>query len=224
VRTTGETLRTELRELIVAAWSTSGETPLRVSEIYSTAEAGIIAVPCREENSLHVQAEGVKLEILRDDGSPCNSGEEGRVVLTSLHNFAMPLIRYEIGDRAVFGPACRCGRFLSVLAAIPGRARDMLTMSDGQHRFPYYAHNTMMQVDAIVQHQVAQTDLDQVEIRLVVRRPLTVMEETHVIGAATLGLGGAHKVQLVYRSEILRQASGKFAEFVNEFENPPTPS
>jgi len=224
VRTTGETLRTELRELIVAAWSTSKETPLRVSEIYSTAEAGIIAVPCREENSLHVQSEGVKLEILRDDGSPCKTGEEGRVVLTSLHNFAMPLIRYEIGDRAVFGPACRCGRFLPVLAAIPGRARDMLTMPDGQHRFPYYAHNTMMQVDAIVQHQVAQTDLDQVEIRLVVRRPLTVTEEAHIIGAATRGLGGAHKVQLVYRSEILRQASGKFAEFVNEFENPPTPS
>jgi phenylacetate-CoA ligase len=223
VRTTGETLSTELRELTIAAWSTKG-TPLRVSEIYSTAEVGIIAVPCREENSLHVQAEGVKLEILRDDGSACETGEEGRVVLTSLHNFAMPLIRYEIGDRAVFGPACRCGRFLPVLTAIPGRARDMLTMSDGQHRFPYYAHKTMMQVDAIVQHQVVQTDLDQVEIRLVVRRPLTVAEEAHVIGAATRGLGGAHKVQLVYRSEILRQASGKFAEFINEFENPPTPS
>jgi phenylacetate-CoA ligase len=219
VRTTGETLATGLRELAIAAWSTA-ETPLRVSEIYSTAEAGIIAVPCREENALHVQAEGVKLEILRPDGSPCATGEEGRVVLTALHNFAMPLIRYEIGDRAVLGPACRCGRSLPVLAAIPGRARDMLTLPDGQHRFPYYAHNTIMQVDAIVQHQVAQTALDQVEIRLVVRRPLTPTEETHIIAAATQGLGGAHQVRLVYRPEILRQPSGKFAEFINEFENP----
>jgi len=221
VRTTGEALSAELRELTIAAWGVK-ETPLRVSEIYSTAETGIIAVPCREENALHIQAEGVKLEILRDDGSPCKMGEEGRVVLTSLHNFAMPLIRYAIGDRAVFGPACRCGRSLPVLSAIPGRARDMLTMPDGKHRFPYYAHNTIMQVDAIVQHQVAQTALDQVEIRLAVRRPLTVAEEAHIIEAATQGLGSAHKVRVVYRSEILRQASGKFAEFINEFENPPT--
>lgn len=224
VRSTGEALNTELRELIIAAWSTAKETPLRVSEIYSAAETGIIAVPCQEENALHVQAEGVKLEILRDDGSPCKTGEEGRVVLTSLHNFAMPLIRYEIGDRAVFGPTCRCGRSLPVLAAIPGRARDMLTLPNGQHRFPYYAHGTMMQVDAIVQHQVAQTALNEVEIRLVVRRPLTATEEAHVAGAATRGLGGGHKVKLVYRPEILRQASGKFAEFINEFENPPMPT
>lgn len=173
VRTTGEALATELRELTVAGWSAAQETPLRVSEIYSAAETGIIAVPCREENALHVQAEGVKLEILRDDGSPCNTGEEGRVVLTPLHNFAMPLIRYEIGDRAVPGPACLCGRSLPVLTAIPGRARDMLTLPNGQRRFPYYGHNTIMQVAAIVQHQVAQTALDVVEIRLVVGRPLT---------------------------------------------------
>ena len=222
VRTTGEALAPQLRELTMAAWS-APEIPLRVSEIYSAAEAGIIAAPCREGNALHVQAEGVKLEILREDGGPCATGEEGRVVLTPLHNFAMPLIRYELGDRALLGPPCCCGRSLPVLAAIPGRARDMLTLPDGQHRFPYYAHNTMMQIDAIVQHQVAQTALDVVEIRLVVRRPLTVAEEAHVIGAATRGLGGAHKVRLVYRPEILRQASGKFAEFVNEFENPPTP-
>ena len=133
----------------------------------------------------------------------------------------MPLIRYEIGDRAVFGPPCACGRTLPVLAAIPGRARDMLTLPDGQRRFPYYAHNTIMQVDAIVQHQVAQTALDEVEIRLVVRRPLTPAEEAHIVAAASRGLGGAHRVRLAYRSEIPRQASGKFAEFTNEFANSP---
>ena len=221
VRTTGETLAPELRELTLSVWGEAGAGPLRVTEIYSSAETGVIAIPCREANALHVQAEGVRLEILRPDGSPCEPGEEGRVVLTSLHNFAMPLIRYEIGDRAVFGPPCPCGRTLPVLAAIPGRARDMLTLPDGRRRFPFYAHNTIMQVDAIVQHQVAQIGRDEVEIRLVVRRPLTPAEEAHIIAAATGGLGGEHRVRLAYRSEIPRQASGKFAEFANEFENPP---
>ena len=221
VRTTGEALAPELRDLTLNAWGQAGACPLRVTEVYSSAETGIIATPCREQNALHTQAEGVRLEILRADGRPCETGEEGRVVLTSLHNFAMPLIRYEIGDRAVFGPPCACGRTLPVLAAIPGRARDMLTLPDGQRRFPYYAHNTIMQVDAIVQHQVAQTALDEVEIRLVVRRPLTPAEEAHIVAAASRGLGGAHRVRLAYRSEIPRQASGKFAEFTNEFANPP---
>ena len=170
---------------------------------------------------MHAHVEGVRLEILREDGSPCEPGEEGRVILTSLHNFAMPLIRYEIGDRAVLGTPCACGRTLPVLAAIPGRARDMLTLPDGRRRFPYYAHNTIMQIDAIVQHQVAQTARDEVEIRLAVRRPLTPAEETHIVTAATHGLGGEHRVQIVYRAEIPRQVSGKFAEFTNEFENPP---
>ena len=78
-----------------------------------------------------------------------------------------------------------------------------------------------MQIDAIVQHQVAQTARDEVEVRLVVRRPLTPAEEAHIVTAATQGLGGEHRVRIVYRSEIPRQVSGKFAEFTNEFENPP---
>ena len=221
VRTTGEALDPELRDLTMSVWGSTGTDPLSVTEVYSSAETGIIAMPCREQNALHVHAEGVRLEILREDGSPCEPGEEGRVILTSLHNFAMPLIRYEIGDRAVLGTPCACGRTLPVLAAIPGRARDMLTLPDGRRRFPYYAHNTIMQVDAIVQHQVAQTARDEVELRLVVRRPLTPAEEAHIVTAATQGLGGEHRVRLVYRSEIPRQASGKFAEFTNEFENPP---
>ena len=221
VRTTGEALAPELRDLAASAWAGQGEDPLRVTEVYSTAETGIVASPCPEHNALHIQAEGVLLEILRADGSPCDPGEEGRVVLTPLHNFAMPLIRYEIGDRAVAGPPCACGRTLPVIAAIPGRARDMLTLPDGRRRFPYYAHNTIMQVGAIVQHQVAQTAPDEVEIRLVVRRPLTAGEEAHIVAAATSGLGGEHRVRLVYRSDIPRHPSGKFAEFANEFANPP---
>jgi phenylacetate-CoA ligase len=225
VRTTGEALSLELRDLAIAAWSEAGRPPLRVTEAYSSAEFGAIAIPCLEHNALHVQAEGVHLEILRPDGSPCDIGEEGQVVLTSLHNFAMPLIRYEITDRAILGTPCACGRTLPVLAAIPGRARDMLTLPDGQRRFPFYGHRTIMKDDAImsaiVQQQAVQTALDEVEIRLVVRRPLTAAEEKFIIDTATTALGGAHWVRLAYRSEIPRGPGGKFAEFTNEYENPP---
>jgi phenylacetate-CoA ligase len=53
-------------------------------------------------------------------------------VVTPLHNFAMPLIRYAIGDYAEAGPPCACGRGLPVLARILGRARNLLTLPHGE--------------------------------------------------------------------------------------------
>ncbi len=220
VRSTGEALAPDIRARCTELWGA------KITEIYTAADVGIIAVPCPEHNALHVQAEGVFVEILREDGTPCEPGEEGRVVVTPLHNFAMPLLRYEIGDRAVLGPPCACGRALPVLASVPGRARDMLTTRSGARRFPFYGHNDIMRVEAIVQHQVAQTALDRVELRLVVRRPLTAAEETHILSAARAGIGPEHEITIVYRDEIRRQPSGKFAEFTNEWESlrtPPSP-
>jgi phenylacetate-CoA ligase len=169
---------------------------------------------------LHVQAEGVRLEVLRDDGTDCEPGEEGRVVLTPLHNFAMPLIRYEIGDRAVPAAPCACGRTLPALACIPGRARDMLTLPDGARRFPYYGHNAIMRVDAIAQHQVAQVAPDRVELRLVVRRPLDAEEAAHIVAVAEAALGPPFRAVIVYRDAIARQPGGKYAEFSNEVAAP----
>jgi phenylacetate-CoA ligase len=212
VRTVGEALSGDLRTICEAAWG------VRMTDIYSAAEIGVIAYPCREHGRMHVQSESVKLEILRDDGTPCEVGEEGRVVLTPLHNFAMPLIRYEIGDRAAFGGPCACGRTLPVLAGIPGRARDMLTLPNGGRRFPYYGHGEIMRIESIMQHQVAQTGPDQIEIRLVVRRRLTGDEEARVTAIASRHLGEPFSVRVVYRAELTRGPGGKFAEFTNEYE------
>ena len=78
-----------------------------------------------------MQAENVLLEIIDAAGNPLPPGNVGRVVITVLHNLAMPLIRYEIGDYAAFGGECTCGRGLPVLERIVGRARNMLRLPDG---------------------------------------------------------------------------------------------
>jgi phenylacetate-CoA ligase len=210
VRCFAEALSAELAALCREVWG------VRVTEVYSAAEIGIIASPCREANALHVNEEGVLVEILRADGTACDVGEEGDVVLTPLHNFAMPLLRYAIGDRAVWGPPCACGRTLAVLASIPGRARDMLTLADGTRRFPFYGHNAMMRVGAIAQHQVAQVGPTQVEIRLVVVRALMEAEERQIVDAAGKALGAPFEVSLKYVDGIARGPGGKYAEFCNE--------
>jgi phenylacetate-CoA ligase len=86
--------------------------------IYSRAEIGVMALQCPQNDHLHVQSENVRLEVLDDDNMPCQPGETGRVVVTPLHNYQTPLVRYEIGDYAEVGEACSCGRGLPVLIRI----------------------------------------------------------------------------------------------------------
>jgi phenylacetate-CoA ligase len=102
----------------------------RVVEFYGCTEVGAIAAEC-PEGSRHVFAEHVHLEIHRD-GSPVPPGEFGDIVLTSLDNRAMPLVRCRIGDRGRLSPdPCRCGRPHPVLTELVGRAADLFLAADG---------------------------------------------------------------------------------------------
>ena len=70
-------------------------------DLYAAREIGQIAFQCPEGPGYHLCSEAVLCELVDDDGLPVGPGEYGRVVLTSLYNFAMPFIRYDIGDYAL---------------------------------------------------------------------------------------------------------------------------
>ena len=112
------------------------EWKIRVSEIYSANETGTIALRCAERGNLHVQSETILVEILDEAGQPCDIGQAGRVVVTPLHNFATPLVRYEIGDYATFGEPCACGRVLPVIRQVLGRVRNLVQTPDGRRYWP----------------------------------------------------------------------------------------
>lgn len=102
---------------------------------YSSQEAGYIAGSCQRGGAgLHVFSENVILEIVDDDGVPCGPGETGRVLLTTLQNFAMPLIRYEIGDTACWSETqdCPCGIKLPHIRRPQGKVHPLFRLSDGR--------------------------------------------------------------------------------------------
>jgi len=107
-----ERLDPEVRILVENTW----EVP--VSSIYSAPETGILALQCPEQAHFHIQSEYARVEVLNDDDSPCQPGEVGRVVVTPLHNYQTPLVRFATGDRAEAGGPCSCGRTLPVLARV----------------------------------------------------------------------------------------------------------
>jgi phenylacetate-coenzyme A ligase PaaK-like adenylate-forming protein len=102
----------------------------RVVEFYGCTEVGPIAAQC-PAGSLHVMSDNVHLEIHRD-GAPVAPGEFGDIVVTSLSNGAMPLVRCKNGDRGRLSPdPCACGRPYPVLAELIGRAADLFAAADG---------------------------------------------------------------------------------------------
>lgn len=210
VRTLGESVDPSLNALCREAWNAS------LVDMYSTEEVGYIALQCPEHPHFHVQAENVLVEVLDEQGRACLPGETGRVIVTDLHNFAMPLIRYDIGDYAEVGEPCSCGRGLPVLKRILGRVRNMLVAPDGRRYWPAFGLRALMDIVPLRQYQVVQKAIDAVEIRLVPMRPLSTQEENRLTERISEHLPAGMQLRLAYCEHVPRSASGKFEEFVSE--------
>ena len=209
-RTVSETvspaLRAECRELWNAA----------IEDSYSSQELGHIAHQCPESGLYHVMAEGVLVEVLGDEGRPCRPGEIGRLVVTSLHNYAMPLIRYEVRDYAEPGPPCPCGRGLPTLSRIVGRTRNMLTLPDGRRVWPLIGFMAFREIAPVRQFQLVQHALEDIEVRLSVARELTRGEEERLAGVINKALGYPFTLRFTCsRAELATGPGGKFEEFVS---------
>ncbi|MBL8838968.1 MAG: phenylacetate--CoA ligase family protein [Alphaproteobacteria bacterium] len=210
VSTVGEALTPEARAACREAFGAE------VTDIYSTREVGYVALQCPGGPHYHVQAEDVFVEILDDAGAPCLPGQIGRVVVTPLHNLATPLIRYHLGDHAEAGAPCPCGRGLPVIARIVGRTRNMLRLRTGQLLYPGYVVSKLVEVPAVIQFQAVQRTIDRIELRLVVRQPLTAEDEAAIRRIVSSSIGADFAVDIATCNAIERSASGKYEEFRSE--------
>jgi len=206
-RAISEMLPPGVRALVRKAWG----VPL--VDIYSSQEVGYIALQCPEHEHYHAQSENAVVELLRDDGTPCAPGETGRVVLTTLHNFAMPLLRYEIGDYAEAGEPCACGRGLPVIRRVMGRVRNMVRLPDGARHWPSLGMLSAMPEGLIRQFQCVQRTLEHIEVRLVAARALSAEEETRLRAGMREKLGHPFDLAIVYCEKLERGNGGKFEEF-----------
>jgi phenylacetate-CoA ligase len=137
---------------------------------YGSHEIHLIAFECKEHSGYHIAAENVIVEIVDDNGITMPAGQEGRILITNLHNYVMPFIRYDIGDLGVISDEnCPCGRGLPILKSINGRNVDAIkTKSKGiipgirlWEPFNLLAHL------GVQQFQVVQNTDDKIVIKLV---------------------------------------------------------
>ena len=187
-----------------------------VCDVYSCEELGLVALQCPDHPHYHVQSESVFVEVLNEQGEACAPGETGRVVATDLHNFATPLIRYEIGDYAEVGAACPCGRGLPVLSRIMGRYRNMLTLPSGGTIWPSYPASLFLSVARVRQRQLIQHDLDEIEVKLVVAEALTAEQEAKIAENLTGAFGHPFRFRFTYSDDIPTGPGGKFEDFISK--------
>lgn len=125
VRTAGESLYDYQREMIERVFET------RVFNYYSSRDITGIAQEDGEHDGLYIQAENVVLEVVDEKGNPVFD-REGEIVLTDLHNYVMPFIRYRIGDRGVLSSTGgSSGRGLPMLKTVTGRTFELITFPNG---------------------------------------------------------------------------------------------
>ncbi len=136
-----------------------------VFETYGSREFMLMGAECDRHLGMHRTTENQFLEVLDDDGRPTPDGREGSVVVTDLHNYGMPFIRYVNGDRAVAGQGtCTCGRGLPLLGEITGRRADILHTPDGRHISGIFFPHLMKDFPSVRAFQIVQDEPDHIRI------------------------------------------------------------
>lgn len=211
VTTFGEILEPECRAECERVFRAS------LIDLYSSQEVGYIALQCPEHPHYHVQSESVLVEVLDDLGQACAPGEIGKVVVSSLHNFAMPLLRYDIGDYAEVGAPCPCGRGLPVLKRILGRQRNLLVMPDGDLRWPVFtSEDAAEELPPFLQFQIVQRTLEEIDLMVVPAGSGYSDEERALVEQYFQRvLGHPFKIAIHCVDSIPRSRSGKFEDFIS---------
>ncbi len=205
IATHSEVLTPLMRKQITEAFGS------RVFNIYDSNEFNLIAWECKETGELHSCDDSLILEVLHDS-RPAAPGERGEVVCTSLHSFAMPLIRYRLGDIVTKGSeTCRCGQPFSTIRSVQGRMFDYFLLPGGRMIHPYEILALLGDKGSwIRQYQLIQEREDKVVLRVVPsslpsKNQLEIVQEDV---AKLLGRGVNFHVILV--DEIPFEPSAKF--------------
>ena len=204
VVTTAEVLKPYQREIIHAAFGCP------VVDSYGCAEAGVAGFDC-EHGTMHIPVESVVVDTIpADDGLV-------QILLTDLHNFSQPLIRYRVGDLMTPPPEgpCPCGRPLPALGRIEGRAGDTIELADGRQmnaNKPSYIFKSHGKERRVSEYQFVQFPDGAIELR-VVRGPnwsddmpdRLVRESREVLGV---------DVKVAVVEAIERRGRGKHRDFI----------
>jgi len=158
----GEQLFAEQREMLNNVF---GRQPFSG---YSSFENFAIAMECEAHEGMHINAEDLLVEIVDDNGRRVPAGSRGRLLVTNLHEYGMPLIRYDTDDESAFtGRDCACGRHLPLIEGVVGKTGNTIYTPSGKRLSPLTLGSSNLAPMGICRFQFVQETLDHVVVRIV---------------------------------------------------------
>jgi phenylacetate-CoA ligase len=203
----GEVLTPLMRNQIETAFG------VPVHSTYGTQETNLIAWQCKAGESYHIAEDSVIVEI-ENQGKKAGVGDSGEVIVTGLHSFAMPFLRYRIADLATRGPEhpqCSCGLLFSTLHNIQGRMIDMFRLPGGRLLHPWnFIFPTVRKFLWIRQYQLLQEKEDLITFHIVpyANPSSSDLENVTKLGTQVFGNEVNFRTRIV--SEIPYEKTGKF--------------
>lgn len=214
VITSSENLSEQQREIMKKAWGDIG-----ICSRYSTEEFGVLACQYEAGEDFLINSLNYHIEILKVDSDlPCSEGEVGRIVVTDLHSFANPLVRYDTGDLGLIERR-ETDEFGSLLAfkSLSGRGVQVIVTPSGELKYPLYLDTIMERFEgSILQYQLIQETKSDFRLLVIPKDPSIreVLNELNVAMLGWLGEGANLNIEVVKSLEML--PSGKRPYVINK--------
>lgn len=179
---------------------------------YGSRETPGIAVSCTEDSQLHINTFMNYVEVVDDQGNNLPAGIDGNILVTSLINKSMPLIRYDIGDIGALSSKkeCKCGRNLPCLLHVTGRSVNIFKRKDGAKIDGEYFTHLFYGIEQIEKFQVIQTDYDEIHVKFQAVRQLDFEKEQEIKRNIYAVMGSSCNVIIEYVDKLLPTKSGKY--------------
>jgi phenylacetate-CoA ligase len=206
-----ELLDSQTRKLISSVFEAE------VFDNYASNEFTLMAWECREHEGYHINVENVIMEFIAD-GETVAPGERGEIVCTGLTNYAMPLIRYRLGDVGIPNEKqCSCGRTLPLMKVVEGRADDFLITTDGRLISPLVFFPFPFKEGETRQFRVIQERRDKLIIQLVLQEGVRSEPEIfeHARKEISRLFGAATRVEFQTLDKIEKDPSGKLRKIIS---------
>lgn len=211
VFTSSETLHAVQKETIREAFG------CEVFDFYGHAERTIFAAECEAHAGKHLAEEFGYTEVVDEDGRPVPEGEVGFLVGTSLHNHAMPMLRYRTGDlSALVREPCECGRTLLRIRDVATKAEDIVVTPDGRMISPSVLTHPFKPFDQILRSQLIQDRPDHLLVKVVAGAEFTPAHERELCARLAERLGEGIALDVVRVDDIPRERSGKFRWVISQ--------
>ena len=184
---------------------------------YSSQEVGPIGFECEHiPGNFHVATSNVIVEVDSDQSYHLGPHRLGRVLVTHLHSYATPFIRYDIGDVGVLAPECSCGHSGPMLSNVYGREKNLLRHRDGTISPFYLGGSLIARFPEFKEYRLRQTDLGTLVVEVGGRTDLNENEQDTIRNLVKKQAGDEFQVEVRAVPEIDWRGSVKRLGFYNE--------